>query len=410
MPEGSAAGGGRGMWTWRLPMALLSGLVAVALAACGSGDEASTESSAATAGSAAATTGSSSSSVADDALQDLYEGATFEEPPVQDPPAPKPGAKVWVVDYGLAASAGAEFAEATEAAGELMGWDVTVVDGKYNPSAYLAGIREAIAAKADAIVLYAIDCPGVRAGLQAADRAGIPVIAAESVDCDKAGEGGEAEPLFDAEVAYTQGDFLDWSRAFGEAQAVWTIAATNGEAKVINLFETDIIGLVEMNKGFVDGMAQCETCEIVETIEFLGTDLGPALQERVQQALIENPDANAIRVPYDAIMTSGVAQAIVASGRSDDLQVIAGEGQGPNVDLVRSGRGQDAGIGTDITWTGYHAMDTVNRVLAGEEPVPSGIGLQVYDAEHNLPESGGWEPPIDPVPVYRSAYGAADGE
>jgi ribose transport system substrate-binding protein len=382
--------------------AVLALALALFVAACGDDDDSGGTSTADAAGEQAG--GDDGVAAAKQTLAALYTGETFKEPP-QDSPKPEAGKNVWVIPFGLEAPEGADWSKAAKRAGEVMGWDVTSFDGKFSPDEYLQGIRQAIADKADAIALYVIDCAPVRAGLQQAREAGIKIVAAQGADCDQTKEG--SEPLFDGSVDYTQGDFEEWGRALGAAQADWIIAKTDGKAKAIELWETDTFITNAMHEGYVAEMGTCSGCEIVGTVEFLATDFGPKLQEKAEQALLKQPDANAVAVPYDGVMTAGVAPAIKSSGRSDQLFVIAGVGLEANIELIRSGGGQDAGYGVSVRWEGYAAMDAVNRLLNGEEPANSGNGIGMFDAENGLPDSGQWEPPIDFAAGYEKAWRAA---
>ena len=56
-------------------------------------------------------------------------------------------------------------------------------------------------------------------------------------------------------------------------------------------------------------------------------------------------------------------------------------------------------------WEGYQTIDNLVRLFAGEPPAGSGIGLQVYDLEHNIPADGGYRPPVDFKAAYREAWG-----
>ena len=343
--------------------------------------------------------------VASGELKSLYAAESFTEPPSDSPP-PAADLNVWLIPFGLAAPEGADWVAAAERAAKVLGWETTVFDGEFTPDQYLEGVRLAIADGADAIALYVIDCAPIRAALEEADAADVLVVAAQGADCSDADP--SAPSLFDASVNYTQGSFAEWGRALGAAQATWIIAETGGAARAIELYETDAFITIEMHKGFVERMAACGTCEIVRTVEFLATDFGQPLQDKVDQALLAARDANSMAVPYDGVMTAGVSGSIDASGRSDSLSVIAGVGLEANLDLIREGLSQDAGYGVSIGWEAYAAMDTVNR-LANKAPtdVPSGNGIAIFDKKNGLPNSGAWAPPIDYVAVYESAWKAA---
>jgi ribose transport system substrate-binding protein len=285
-------------------------------------------------------------------------------------------------------------------AAESIGWRARIIDTKFNPAAYGAAIRQAIAAGADGIVVYAGDCAFARPQLAEARQAGIPVVGVESVDCDESDE--QEKPEFAATVEYEEGSFVDWTEAYARAQAAWAIAHTGGEAKVLMLENEQTLTLSLTTKAFARAIEACSGRSIVGRVPFTLQDVGSALAEKAQQALLQAPEANVVYAINDTFVTGGVAQAVAGSGR--DVAVVGGEGFEANADLVREGRGQSAGVGSATAWEGFAAVDTLNRLFDGKRPAPSGIGLQVYDADHNLPASGPWEPPVDFEAAYDRAW------
>ncbi len=175
---------------------------------------------------------------------------------------------------------------------------------------------------------------------------------------------------------------------------------------MIEAVETDSQGTLHIHEGFQEQMALCAECEVVAEIEYTGAEFGPVLQQKISQAIVQHPEANAVYGGYDGPITSGIAAAVRASGRVDDLYVTGGEGQIENVALVRENKGQNAGSGSVIQWESWGGVDSMNRVLNGEEPTTTGIGIQVWDKENNLPEPGHqWEPEADFRQLYREAWG-----
>lgn len=75
------------------------------------------------------------------------------------------------------------------------------------------------------------------------------------------------------------------------------------------------------------------------------------------------------------------------------------------MDLVRSGKGRYFGVGFSNVWEGWAAIDGLNRLLNGQKPANSGMGVQLYDADHNTPASGGYVPPVDFHAAYRASWG-----
>jgi ribose transport system substrate-binding protein len=291
-----------------------------------------------------------------------------------------------------------------------MGWQATVCDGKGDTNTMLNCIRQGIAAKVNGIFMIYIDCPTVKAALQQAHAAGIKLVADESYDCNQISAG--APSLYDYVVSYGgQGhgmDFPTFLYHWGQAQAVWDIVKNNGHAHVIDFLETDARTDFDVDRAIHKQIATCPGCSIVDTVDFTAPDLGPALQQKAQEAFLTHPDFNATTVSNDGTITSGAGAAIRASGRRSQIHIMGGECEPPNLQLIRSGGPQDACVPLLTSWEGIAAMDGLNRLFHGAKvsnSMPTGMGLTVIDKEHNLPPSGVYASPINVHAAYLKAWG-----
>lgn len=368
----------------RLLLAL--GLAGVLLAGCGSGSTANSNGS----------SGSDAARAAKTEQTALFRGEGYTPPSATSPP-PAQHKNVWIMSCDQAIASCSTPTDAAAEAAKLMGWQVTLFDAKFDPARLADGYRQAIAAKADGILVYSLDCALAKSALAAAVQAGIKVVAGESLDCDPSS--------FTHIVSYEQGfRFPDWAGAVAKAAATNLIAGTNGEPKVIVLDETDIPALLPTMDGFKSRMNQCgQSCQIVDNIQYTAAAPGPALQQKVQQSLLQHPDANAVFLPYD-MYSLGPGGAIRASGRHNIL-VSIGEGQASTMDTLRAGQVNGIGIGIPQGWEGYAEVDALNRLFNGQQPQPSGIGIQSFDATHNVSAAGPWVPPIDYKAAYLKAWG-----
>src|SRR5262249_3621080 len=272
--------------------------------------------------------------------------------------------------------------------GELIGWKMTLYDSKLDVANFSLGIRQAVAARADGVILHAIDCPLVKQALAEARAAKVKIVAYYALDCDDPSVKGQ--PMYDASVNFGSqfGDYAALTRAWGAAKADWVITKTKGRAKVISLKQDELLVVKYIREGFEQELAKCKTCEIVKTLDFTLSDLGPKLQQKTQGALLQHPEANAIHVPYDAAAQLGVAPAVIASGRNDSIELIGGEGFPSNIQLIRDNKGQDAANAFPSKWTGYAAIDALSSIFHGEKPQDAGLGYQLIDRDHNLPAQG----------------------
>jgi ribose transport system substrate-binding protein len=333
-----------------------------------------------------------------------YQG-TDREPP-SSAPKPQPGKNVWIISPGQIGESASIPTNAVKEAGELLGWKMTIFDGKLDPSSFPTGIRQAIAAKADGVILHAIDCSLVKQALVEARAANVKILAYYALDCDDPSIKGQ--PLFHGSVNFGEqfGDYATLTRSWGAAKADWVIVKTRARAKVISFKQDELLVVKYIREGFEQELAKCKTCEIVKTVDFTLSDLGPKLQQKAQGALLQHPEANAIHVPYDSAVLLGVSAALVESGRNDSIEVIGGEGFPSNVQLIRDNKGQDAANAFPAAWTGYAAVDSLNSLFHGQRPQYSGLGWKLIDREHNLPPPGkGYEPQRDFRAAYKKAWG-----
>lgn len=373
--------------TGRLGIALLVG-VALLLSACGAGGS----------GSGNGQTSASSLASTKQLVDTLFKG-TFTAPPSKGP-APLPAKKIWIISYGQSYAGAALEAAAAQKAAEVLGWTATIYDAKFVPSNAVAGIEQAVAAGANGIFVPWFDCASIKAGLLAAQQAGVPVVTDEASDCP-------GEHLFKYIVSFHPGTFAandgsvsGYLQGWGAALASYAIDRTNGKAKVLMFDQTDTSTFGDVVKGGVDRLAECGGCQVVDTIKFTNADIGPSLQQKAQQALLQNPEANTIFAPGDGILVGGVLAALRASGNKYGSMVIAGGEGSAVIGSLRTYPGDWAVCTLPLDWSGYQAIDALNRLFAGQQPVSdSGIGYQLVDKNHNLPPGDLAVPMKDGTPI-----------
>ncbi|GAA1705407.1 substrate-binding domain-containing protein [Microbacterium sediminicola] len=333
------------------------------------------------------------------ALQAAYDGVVGAPPTEAVPVAADQTA--WVVSCGeISTTCAAPAAGAVEAASAI-GWEASVCDGELNPDGWSACIRQGIAAAADVIITIGQDCAAESGALQEAATAGITTINVGGLDCE--------DPLFSGNVQMLDGyTYDDYWMKVGELQADWLIGQTDGAVKLLAIEFNDTQWGPLITAGLNARLADCADCEIVGSVQLSNADLATgALSQKFSTALLQHPDANAVAIPIDGWFLAGLAQAINASGRSDEVSVIGNFGSIPNWEIIRSNGGQDATVASAAEWNGWAGIDAALRVLAGQELLPAGIGLQVVDAETNLPDPGQpfvYTPAIDYQADYQAVW------
>jgi len=369
--------------------------LSLVLVACGGGGSSSTA-QVTSGNSSGESEGESSSSQYQARFEELISPAGYKQPPATGPKAQK-GKKVWVLSCEQANTACSGPANAMMTAGKELGWEMTLFDTKFDPSLMAEGVRKAIAAGAEGILTYLADCELMKAPLEEAKKDGVFTSTGQSIDCEPA--------IYDASVTYVGGNYEEWLPTWAGAQAATAIAGTEGKLKLLAIAAPSIpSGKLDL-EGLEKEVATCAGCEM-EVLEFQLSETGAQLQQKVQQALISNPEINAVNVTADSYYTTGVEGALRAAGRIDNTFVSLAEGNATIMEQLRNGELESAaGVGIPAEWEAYSAVDNLNRLFAGEKPASSGIGLQAFDQENNVSESGPFEPPVDFKSAYRRVWG-----
>jgi ribose transport system substrate-binding protein len=348
---------------------------------------------------------SSASSSESATLKALYKG-TLKSPSTASRPAVK-GKKIVIISSGQSSISSSVPVDAAAAAAKSIGWQVSIYDEQLNPANAPGLMRQAISSGADGIILDATDCPTVKGPLQEAKTKGIPVIGIYSFDCNDPIFGQGGQPLFTSYINYgvSAANAGKFTEEYGAAQADAVIAATGGKAKVIFFNDNEFTVLKYTGEGFLKELKTCSGCSVVDTVNFTGTELGSVLQQKAAAALLQHPEANAVKSPYTAATILGISAAVTQSGRSGQVYVMGGEGFQPELDLMRAHQGVNAAMIAPSDWTGYAAIDTLNSVYLHQKPAFSGLGWELVDPTHNLPASGPFLGNVNYKAIYEKAWG-----
>lgn len=263
-------------------------------------------------------------------------------------------------------------------AGEALGWDVTVVDGKGDPGVWNSSIQQAVVTNADGIVLLAINPQLVQGALDEAKAADIPVI---STFIPKL-----PGPSVDG---YVSTDHVEG----GKILADWIIEDSGGDASVLMLNEKAFPELVQRNEALVDELEdKCPNCEVADTVQLSIGTMGQELAPAVTSALQRNPNVTHVAAPFDS---SGIfaGQGIRQAGKTGQVKLVSAEGDPNGIRAVQSGE-QAVDLATVPPWGGWAAVDLLARQFAGE-PVDSAVLPQRLFDESNVPSGEGWDGDVD---------------
>jgi ribose transport system substrate-binding protein len=201
------------------------------------------------------------------------------------------GRRIAIVAVNQTTPALVYVAEGVQQAAEAVGMTTTLFDAKNTPSLMTAGVQQAIAARADAIVLDGIPVELVANQLAEAAAAKIPVVNADNSQPDPSQPGqGAGENIY----ASAAPDFALQGRLAADA----AIVRTGGAAKAVLVTTDGITPAAAVMKGFTDGLGKCPTCTVLDTRSVQLQDWSTKLGSLTTSILAAHPDANVIMPIY----------------------------------------------------------------------------------------------------------------
>jgi len=320
----------------------------------------------------------------------------------------RPAAKnkrIFIISAGQSSISSEIPAEGAAAAAKAIGWNVTILDGKLDPSIYGSLVSQAVAEGANGIVLDAVDCSTAEQPLRKAKAMGIKTVAIYAFDCNDP-VGGDGGPSlistcvnFDNLACDNLGAFTE---SYARDQANYIIANSKDKAKVLVLQDPEFTVLKYTALGFDDQIAHSGGSQVVATLDFTASDLGPKLTQMIQAELLKYPQINWIKSPYTYATIDGLEQAI--ANQPGKYKVMGGEGFQPELQLVQKGVVTAVNI-IDSTWVGWAAIDSLNSAFTNKPTYPSGIGWIIADAHHNVPADASYVPSIPFMSEFEKAWG-----
>lgn len=245
------------------------------------------------------------------------------------------------------------------------GVEMTVCDGKGNPSSISQCMLQAIGADAGAIITDGPSPAMIGSQMAEAKAAGIPVIIGDHLDPDSPIPSGAS-----AVVSNSASKEGEW---FGDA----VLTLGKGKASILVVSTLDVAQGELLAKGPVDAVKSvCDICtaEVVNVpIAKWATDL----QAIVQAKLVANPNISYLVVNFDS-MTPFIRPALAGT----DIKIITQNANVAQMKDLAAGKDVVVDIGSDMGWQGWAFADQALRLMAGEEPVVHWIPLRLFTQEN----------------------------
>jgi ribose transport system substrate-binding protein len=261
-------------------------------------------------------------------------------------------AKVAVITPYLAQPGTQFYVEAFQGVAKDKGWDVNVIDTQGDVAAVISRIEDMVNQKVDAIVIN-VDPAQVKAGLETAKAANIPVI----------GMDAGADPLLATNVTSN-------GYAMAAETSSYVADRIGGKGNVV-MFVFDAFPPVQV-RGVVASavFGNYPDIKILDKVTPDVADGGIAdSRAKMEAILAANPNPGSISAVWAAWdqPALGALQAIEAAGRDKEGIVITGIDANPQArEEIAKGGNFEASVAQDFQGIGSATADAVARVLGGE--------------------------------------------
>lgn len=273
------------------------------------------------------------------------------------------GKLVWFISPSQATAYALGVSKGFVAGAEAAGLRSQVFDAKGQPTLFNEGVAQAVAAKADAIVTYAIAPALIQQSLKLAQEARIPVI--QVMTGVPAAEGMYISINPDVET-------------LGKLQAHAALLQTQCKLNGAVVYSSNFPILSAMkNASFAEVKALCPSCEMTELnvqLPTISTQLAPLTSSTMARL----PKLNAFIATFDQLAVFMVP-AIEQAGRKD-VPIIGANGNSANLEFIRQGRvqSQDPAY-PPAHYLGWQLVDQAARAVAGAKPTPFTVQVQMLD-------------------------------
>jgi ribose transport system substrate-binding protein len=264
--------------------------------------------------------------------------------------------------YSIIQSSSNPFLAVTETAQKTLAENAGINYVQYTtqgtPAEWIRGINQAIAVKASAILLDALDPRLVAPQVAAAKAAGIPVVSAQFYDLSQV----SSAP---SDLAAVRAD--NFTEA-AKLEADEAIKDTDGKADVVVVENVEQLSTLAMLTSLkAEFAANCPACK-VKYINVPSADWATKIQTEVQSAIVSDPGVNYVIPIYDP-MSQFVIPAITATSKTNKIHISTFNGIPAVLSLVKSGPDVTMDVGENMQWLAYANLDELFRVMLGQPPV-----------------------------------------
>ncbi len=290
-------------------------------------------------------------------------------------------------------------AQGFQQAAKVAGWKVRVIDGAGTVSGRTSAFSQGLALKPDGMVILGFDPIEQKPGLDAANKAHIPLVAWHA--------GAALGPIAGTSVHV---NVSTDPMLVAKAAALWAYVNSGGKPKVVIFTDSQYaiaVAKAQRMKQVIEQVGGTvlayENTPIADTANRM-PQLTTSLLEKFGSKWT---DSLAINDIYYDFMGPSLADAGI-SGEGNPKSIAAGDGSKSAYERIRAGQYQAVTVAEPLFLQGWQLVDELNRAFA-DQPWSGFVAPFHVVTKANIAYDGGSQNMFDPDNHYRSHYKAIWG-
>jgi ribose transport system substrate-binding protein len=241
-------------------------------------------------------------------------------------------------------------------AAELVGWNVTVIDGKGTAQGWTQGLTQAIALKPK-VIIYSADAATLKDLNKQATEQGITVIGIHA-----AGTPGPHPE------SYLFSNMTSDPQEIGGAEADYIIADSGGTAKAIILYDSAFEIARMKAEAMKEEFAKCKGCQLLEYVASPIAEMTSRMPQECSNWAAKYGKDWYVMTIYDGYYDFCVPALETAGYGPQDVKLVGSDGTQAAYDRIRSDKFQVATVPEPAQQLALMAVDDAIRAAAGEPP------------------------------------------
>lgn len=331
--------------------------------------------------------------IVEEAKKDLvvYAGPQSDWRGPTSSPKPQAGKKIAYISNDENNDASRAWGVAIQEAGEKIGWEVTIIDGKATPVGWINAFNQAIALGVDGIVTSA-DAASLQEPIGDAMEKKIPIVGIHAA----------ALPGPNEELGLFTNIQQD-PREIGKAQADWVIVDSGGKGKAVVTSHNEFAIAETKSRATEARLKECPDCEVVEYVSSPIAEVAQRQPQLVISWIQKYGTPLYITAVADYTLDFQVPALRSAGVDPADVKLVGADGQRSAYERVRSGEYQVVTVSEPVEMQAYQAVDEINRAIQGEEPSDF-VQAPYLVTPDNVDAEGGDQNAFIPTNDYKKRY------